>query len=425
MRFFGPTVALASLLGALALFTGCDGGGPTGQDKCVARVPATAVVSGGGMERPPLGAPTTEPAFGPCVERVSDHIGHHDNTAVHVGARAQAFNADGTVVLLRNGQVLRLSDKVLVGQFPSADSAWVWSPENANVAYAILGNAVVAFDYVAQAQTVVQRFARYQRLLSESGLSLPSRQNQWALGGELPQTNEAPAVKELFLWNANTQATTSAVVVSPDVVGRVFSPRWMQAVPSGEGLVVAWAPGDQPFSGIELYDQQGARVRQLMSQTPVCDVALDARLKSWLVCVEPAGNAAPAFTIAKHALSVAPAPAEPLLGVAIDHAVELSCAAHGTDTCVMGVTGGNSETPFAGEVTAFSLNGRVDAPAVWRLAHHNSALAAITSQSVVNCPIEPSAVMPHATLDRTAQRVLFGSNWATNCFAELYLIDFR
>jgi hypothetical protein len=392
----------------------------------VARVAADAVVPPSGTERPALGTQTTDPLFGPCVQRVSDHVGHANNMAVHAGARAQAFNADGSVVLLRSGQVLRLADKALVGQFPIVDSGWVWSDTDAQVAYAIRGNALVRYNFVAATESVVQRFARYVRLLGESGLALPSRQKHWALGGELPQTGEDAAGKELFVWDENTQATTPAVVIPPDAVGRVLSPRWLQAVPSGGGWVVAWGPGTRPFSGVELYNEQGRRQRQILAETPVCDVALDATMTSWLVCAQAAEKqGAFEFAISKHALGATVSPPVVLLSMSMEHAVEISCAAHGTDTCVMGVTGGHPQTPFAGEVTAFSLQSSLTHTAVWRLAHHFSASSAVTSQTAVACPIEPSAVMPHATLDRTARRVLFGSNWATHCFAELYMIDFR
>jgi hypothetical protein len=426
-RFF--TLLGSSMFAVLAAFTveACGDGAQDSRELCVATVASTAVVPAQGSDRPTLGNQVTEPLFGPCVQRVSDHAGHDEPMAVHGGARAQAFNADGTAVLLRNGQVLRLSDRKLIGQMPAADTAWVWSNDNASVAFAISGNQLHSFDFATKTRSTVATFPRYERLLSESGLWLPSQDGTWALGGQLAAPQGQEAAKELFLWNPRQTAASTPVIVGADRVGNIPSPRWLQSSPNGKGFVVAWSSSgiNVPFGGVELYGEQGRRLRQLRPTFEVCDLSLDAKSSSWLVCAQPPTGEESSIIVTKHALDDVTPRSQALLAVSVEHNVELSCVARGTDTCVLSAVGANNSIPLAGEVTAFSLESRPSQPLLWRLAHHRSSTAAITSHSQIDCPIEASSVLPHATMDRSGKRVLFGSNWATNCFAELYLIDFR
>lgn len=405
----------------------CGDGSQDNLERCVATVSSTAVVPVQGNDRPTLGSEIAEPSFGPCVQRVSDHAGHNEPMAVHAGARAQAFNVDGTAVLLRNGQVLRLSDRTLVGQMPAADTAWVWSNEGATKAFAISGNHIDSFDFATQTRATIAMFPRYERLLSESGLWLPSHDGTWTLGGQLAAPPGQEAEKELFLWNPKQTPTAEPVKVAADLVGNIPSPRWLQTSPNGNGFVAAWSSSglNVPFSGVELYGAQGVRVRQLRPTFEICDLSLDSKASAWLVCAQPPAAGDSSIVITKHALEEANPKSQALLAVSVEHNIELSCVARGTDTCVLGAVGANNSTPLSGEVTAFSLDSRPTQPLLWRLAHHHSSTAAITSHSQIDCPLEASAVLPHATIDRSGKRVLFGSNWATNCFAELYLIDFR
>ena len=426
-RFFsvpGTIVAAASFAWGVA---SCGAGAEEGPNRCLASVPAGMVVPANAAQRPLLGVQHNEPAFGPCVQRVSDHQGHNEVMAVHVGARAQAFNADGSAVLLRKGQVLRLSDRKLVGQMPAADTGWVWSNDVATLAFAMKGNQIVSFDFQSNVQTAVQTFARYERLLSESGLWLPSSEGTWALGGQLsPHNGQAPA-KELFLWNPKNVSSFSALQVAADSVGHVPSPRWLQTRPDGQGFVVAWASTglNKAFAGIELYDQQGVRVRQLRPAFEICDLALDEKRSAWIVCAQPPAQDESTLAVTKHSLADTFAPPQILLRVSVEHNVELSCVARGTSTCALSAVGATQNMPLSGEIAVFSLNSRAESPQLWRLAHHNSSTAAITTHTEQVCPLEASSVLPHATLDRRGKRVLFGSNWVSNCFAELYLIDYR
>ncbi|MCG5054264.1 MAG: hypothetical protein KA712_14970 [Myxococcales bacterium] len=380
--------------------------------------------------RPPLQVLAQDPTFGACGVRVSDHIGHQNPIAVHHGSRHQAFNADGSLVMLRSGQLLRLRDSVIVSTLPAADSAWLWSPDEPDEAFALRGAQLVVHDARQNATRVV--------------LSLPAPYQGWvpetATFGVDRTTHETLLVavrddggKVLLRVDTARGALVPVLDVPRDELQAIPAPRWVSLLPGAQGSLVAWPREGEGarFAGVELFDREGRFLRQVTKDRPAGDVAEDGAGSLWFVyALAPHQGPVTHHHLVKTRLGsvrgvVGNGETLPLLTLDLERQVEVSCLAHGQDFCVFSTSAdeGASAAPLAGELIKVDLGSTPDAPLFARLAQHRSRPAAVFAQPSSACPLSPTTVLPHPSLDRSGTRLLFGSNWGNNCFAELYMLQ--
>lgn len=387
---------------------------------------ASAVVQGN-MPRPAFGQQVHSAGYGVCLTRLTDHVAHANAQAVHVGAGHQAFNADETLLMLRDGHVVRADDGAAVARLPQADGVWLWSSVTPQVAHAVRGHQLLAYDLVrAEARTLRDFAGSYARLLAETALGEPSTEGaQLMLGAQLDQA--AGAAKVMLRVSLADGQVLSATPVEPDEVGRFLSPRWLQVLPDGRGFLAGWprANAGQRFAGVELFDEAGRFVRQVDAQDSGGAVARDATGAQWFVHV--LSDAASGHRLVKTPLTTASgalsfAAPQPLLWLNLAHSAQVSCLSWGHDHCVMAINAEDESVPLDGEIVRVSLASRPEAPVVERLVKHHSAPEGVFVHSLERCPLAPAVVLPHPTLDRSGGRVLFASNWGEHCFAELYML---
>lgn len=381
-------------------------------------------------ERPALQTLMTTPAYGVCMSRVSDHIAHDDPAAVHLGARHQAFNADESTVMLRSRQVMRLSDSAFVGQLPQADSVWVWSPTQATKAYAFTGTQLQAYDYASASLAVIRDFAGpYERLLAETSLGEVSRG-----GRRLVVAAHVAAAsgggKVLLQIDPRSGEVVSATPIAADNVQRHISPRWLQALPLGQGFLAGWprAGVGERFAGVELFNDNGEFVRQIDAADEGGDVALDPEGAQWFVHLALGhGKDARLHHLVKTPLTSAlgafdGGASQALLALPVAHHAQISCTAWGQDSCVVAINQADATQPLDGEIVRVFLHSQPHDPQVQRLVQHQSVPQGVFQHSLQDCPLPPAVVLPQPSLDRAGRRVLFSSNWGPHCFAELYML---
>jgi hypothetical protein len=360
-----------------------------------------------------------------CVMRLSDHQAHDEPLAVHVGSRHQAWNADQSAILLRRGQVLRVSDSAIIGQMPPADSIWVWSPRDRARAYAAMGIRVVAYDFQRETLTDVVRLEGHARILAETQLGEPSDDERtFVVVAE--GLDGGKQILQLDLTSGRVRAVTD---IPRDDVGRALAPRWVGALPAGHGFLVGW-PARVPrqvVHGVERFDGNGRSLRRLTDDTVPGDIAVDADGAPWFVHVSH-------NEIRKTPLDRPEEPPVTVLALPVASQAQLSCLARGKNFCVLATTadpavpgalpGAVTGGPPPGEVVQVVLTGTADGEAAWRrLVAHASDPMGIYRHADTVCPLPPSAVLPSPSLDRRGTHVLFASNWGDHCFAEAYVIE--
>jgi hypothetical protein len=403
------------LLACFALI-GCADPEAVPAESCGSAPAADAVVRAADDPRPELRALFHEQPFGSCLLRVSDHVAHAHAEVVHSGPRQQAFNADGSLVLLRSRQVMSSGDSSIFTEVPAAETAWVWHPQNPMWLYALRGTALLRFDLASGAEQLVREFAEYRSLVTSFGLPEPARpEAEMALVGMT-----ATGGCQVLSVAAETGSTKAIVNCQEDSVGRGRVPRWAALTPNADAMVVDWGEsGSDRYRGVELFDEGGGFKRQLASNVAAADVALDGDDTAWLVYTrygEQSGIDAVSLDRASEAVQ--------LLALQAHQNATISCRALGTSSCVVSTHGTDPSGPHPldEEVFRLALSSRSAAPEVDRLAHHRSRPEFVSS-TAANCTVAEQAVLPRASQSRDGRQVLFGSNWGQHCYGELYWVS--
>jgi hypothetical protein len=366
-----------------------------------------------GIPKPPALAPFTDPVFGNGITRVTDAAAAGWIGAFPDYSKRQAWNADETLLLLKinNGDDLAVLDAatyqvrhVIPGIGASQDV--FWHPfDPAHLFYNLEATLWVREALTDLPPATVWTFGDYTfaDTAAEGNLSRDAR--FYAVYAH----NDAPATPH--------DASILVDLAAKRELGRLDVPTnlqafdWISVSPLGKYVVVDYATDlDAPFNGVEVYDQ----AFHLRWRKPLgaghSDMGVDADGSEVLV-MDVYNNDTNLTDIRKFRLSDG---AETLLLSIQVFDQHISCRNESnagwcfvsTFDYVDRLTDSPADwEPFEDEVFALKLDGSGE---VRRLAHHHSRRYSPTTP-------DPDASVyfaePHATVDRSGTKVLFGSNW--------------
>jgi hypothetical protein len=414
---------------------------------------------------PPLGylEQRIDTVYGYSVRRVTDSAATGSVAAVPAYSQLQAWNADTSLVLTKNRDILDARTWKRLHRVDYGWPAWGgglrWSPTEPDVLY-YTGGADGADSHVGQcpagqarlmryrlsregervtgSRDLVQCFSEYTALARDASFEELSDDGRYvALVGRRPD-----GVHEVFAYDIPGRAKGAAHTLPP---GRC--PNWAGMSPSGRYVLMMWGRGPGQYQGLEAYDRETmAYAGKVTTSSGHGDLAADASGNEFYVYTN-ANNAY--FLTGQHyivrsripdgvvyhpdgqvdaANTVSSGASVPMLSLDWQHGIHVSCRGiRAPDPgCVVSTYGGagNGQQAFENEIFFVGLDSRREAPKVERLAQHQSEVRYLDSLPNAECDLGYWA-QPHATVSPDGRYVMFGSSWGRRCEVDAYVIDRR
>ncbi len=347
-------------------------------------------------------------------------------------SKRQAWNADETLLLLRNGDGNALLFDGATYKFKKVledvgGEDVFWHPTNPALILYNPDNTLYSYDVVTGERKSLQAFGEYAfaNTRAEGNLSRDGR--YYAFVGQLyDSASGVVTYKDLVVFD----------LASNQIAGKLPLPKglqvfdWVSISPRGSYVVVDYADDmRERFHGVEVYD----RAFKFLWQKPLgpghSDLAVDANGDEVLV-MDVYDSGKNVTYIEKFRL--ADGKETTLLEISPLFDQHISCRNEkrpewcfiSTFDYVERLTDdAKSWLPFEDEVFALKLDGSGE---VERLAHHYSRRYSPTT------PDSDRSVYwaePHATVSRNADRIVFGSNWrervSEEASVDAYVIDWR
>jgi hypothetical protein len=388
------------------------------------------------IARPLAGRSVTDPEFGTKVTRITGAAAAAVPGIFPYYSRRQAFNADETRLLLATGdggwrlydaatlKIVRTLDELDLGRTET-----FWHPTDPQV---LLFRKTVADDAAfftlnveTKAQAELYRFADYDSVTttdegrpSEDGRALA------LLGQTFFEDLNDFVAQDLLLVDGLTGAVKARIGI-PDYE----SIDWVCASPSGAYVVLDYVPKGASTHSIAVYDADLRLLRPPMSVGEGhSDLGVDAQGREYLV-IDLYD-----FTTNSHKLrrfELSDGTPTTLLTVSFASDMHVSCVnAVDRDWCFVSTFDDEFRTkprtsewfPFENEIFALRVDG---SGSVRRLAHHRSRAWYATKKTSAHT----YEAEPHATVSRSADRVVFGSNWSMTpgrvSAVDAYVVDLR
>jgi hypothetical protein len=406
------------------------------------------------MPLPAAGTSFTDPIFGTSIKRIANPADFGSNELRPEYSQLQAWNADGSLLLVNAGLILEtkgytLAHKIDYG-WPASGQALRWSPVDPNKLYYIGGDfggcgKAGLYEYrltpgnpMAGTPVLVKCFPEYQRLLKDQSWEEMSEDGRIiALVGTKAADNKWGYVAEVFAFDvvSGTKYRPLELPVDP-TWGPVVGDR-AAASPSGKYVLVQFSGGTGRMRGLEAFDLNMNYLGKVHTGNGHGDLARDASGNEWAivdnsnnsylftgnhyivkaripqgVAFDTAGNVDPVAT-EKAGLTVR------LLQVDWFLHMHISCRnIRAPGWCVFGTYYtkegfDNGWQPFESEVVKLNLDSTHTAPKVERLAHHRSTYAGISPRDP--CTSTNYWAQPHATVRPDGGELIFGSNWGQIC----------
>ncbi len=414
------------------------------------------------LPKPAWGKRIRDPAFGACVTRVSDQKRARDPLTGPTYSQLQAWNADQSLILLRSGLVLDARSyaplhKIDFG-WPSWGVAPRWSPVEPRVIYYLGGvepgysdgidcpagrarlmrYRLVGGGKLSGRRELVQCFSEYRELKKDPSWEEMSDDGRYlALVGERAKDG----VYEAFVYDVKQGVKHKPLALPVHERWGPMAPDWAAMSPSGNYVLLQWAPGTGRYEGLEAYDPFTMDyVGKVTVNSGHGDLTRDAAGNEYFVQTNannayllndrhyitrsriPEGVIFDGNGNVDAARTVSSGATRPLLVLDWHHSVHVSCRNQlAPGPCLVSTLGGekNGWQVFENEIFLLDLNSRPGAERVQRLAHHRSDYQYVES----HCDFPPYWATSHATINRRGTQALFGSNWQKGCAIESYVID--
>jgi hypothetical protein len=371
--------------------------------------------------KPALCASFTDPVFGANVTRLTDHVQMGLPGVANEYAKAQPWNADGSLFLVRaiNSRFFLLDEtcepltelSLGLGREPR------WSPSDPNLLRFIDGNELKELRVDTGAITTLKVFAEYQSISTRDEGNWSADFDAIALFG---MSGNAP--KEAFVYRVSTGSVSPKLSLQGTPAGA----DWISISPSGQQVLIMFGENDR-------WQEQGRSGRQLGYGLDVFDANMGNRRRvqdhvhHGDICLTPdgqeafVGSASNAFGAAAHDIRAtrlsdalplsgdetqgATGVFTPLLTLDWSLGTHVSCRNLGQPGWAYVSTydgGPPASVPFSDELFAIKLDGSGE---VRRLAHLHNVRGAYFEE-------------PHAVVSPDGRAALFTSNWGESVGSE-------
>ena len=368
------------------------------------------------MPKPPRGKPFSDPAYGTCVVRVTDHEADRlAKFARNDYSRRQAFNADDSKIVVAasdgswhyydaNGS--RYGGKL---EGVGGDAEPQWHPTDPNLMYYFppfgIGMQIRELDVRSGRSRVVADLA------SRITAIWPRARSAWTKSEGSPSADGrywALMVDDAD-WHGlgmlTYDLTTDRVLATYDFAkNRRGRPDHLSMSPSGQYVVVSWDDGPHSFA------RDFSRSIKLHPKGEHSDLAIGPDGDDVYVSIDYEGSGGPVFM-----RSLRTGARTDLFPTYLEHtatAFHFSGKAFRTPGWVLASTYRESGGPLQwmhSKVFAVELTQR---PRVIQLAHHHAVYNEYFTE-------------PHASVNRDFTRVVFGSNWDSGSKTDIdtYLVE--
>jgi hypothetical protein len=422
-----------------------------------AETDASKVVQVPTLALPSAGTVFQDPAFGSTIQRIANPLEFGSNQMRPEYSQLQAWNSDGSLILLNSGLILDAKSYTLAHKidyrWPAHGEALRWSPTNPRRLYYIgggLGGCATSglYEYnldgsstLTGSPKLVRCFPEYESLYKDQSWEEISDDGRIiALVGKKAASNKWGYVNEAFAYDIVGGTKHQALELPINETWGPLTGDFAAASPSGKYVLVQFPAGTARFNGLEAFDLEMNYAGKVHTGSGHGDLIRDASGAEWAL-IDNANNAylfsgahyivkarIPSGVIFDTAGNVdANATANANLTVRLlqldwFHHIHISCRnVLAPSFCVFGTYQtkegyDNGWQPFETEVVKLDLDSTYLAPRVERLAHHRSAPYAISPRDA--CAGKQSYwAQPHATVRPDGQQLIFGSNWGRICDA--------
>jgi len=378
------------------------------------------------LQKPPVGVRVADPAFKTTILRVTNSRSAGMKGIFPEYSKRQAWNADESLLLLREGdgkallyngqsyQFLKILEEV------GGDDVF-WHPKDPQLLVFFIENKLYSLNVGSGPKKLLFTFPGYSFVgtKGEGNLSLDGR--FLALVGQVYQeSNQQVQFKDLLVFDLASNLVSAKLALPAGL--QAFD--WVSISPKGTYVVVDYADGvSQRFHGLEVYD----RALKFLWQKPLgaghSDLAVDVNGEEVLVMdsYDPDLNQ---NLVKKFRLS--DGTETRLLAMSALFDQHISCqnlkksgwCLISTFDYVQRLTDNPPAgwLPFEDEIFFLKLDG---SGSVERLGHHRSRRF---SPATPDSDKSNYFAEPHATVSRNGDRVLFGSNWR-EAIADLAGVD--
>lgn len=226
--------------------------------------------------RPKYLKPIVDPLFKTHIIRISDADALKSKRKVirHNYSKRQAFNADGTLVMLGNKYLLDGKTFKLVGTYSAPSSECFWSNKKPRLMYAFdpRKKQLITIDVKKNKHKVLYKFKGYEQVFMgrwEGNMSIDDK--YVAFMGKKG--------KDLYIITFNIKARKIVTVKKfPGMWEKEKSPNidWVSFSQSGKYVLINWDNrGSSRLCGIEVYDKKMKFLRQLTECGEHGDIGYD------------------------------------------------------------------------------------------------------------------------------------------------------
>lgn len=374
------------------------------------------------LPKPSLCESFTDPVFGTTITRLTDHEEMGYPGIVNEYSKAQPWNADASLLLVRSTNAHWLligSDCQLLQEMPFEGSAEPrWSPHDPQILRFISKNQIREMNVATGEITTLHTFSEYDSV-SASG------EGNWSADFDLIALlgYRGGSVQDAFVYRASDDRVFEKLRLAGNLPGGLD---WITITPYSEQVIILFGENDTWKSrgssgrrlgfGMDIFDKHMKNRRRVQDHVHHGDVCLTEDGEEAFV-----GSAANAPDADKHRIRLtrlsdalplsssgtqdAPFVYTSLLVLDWFLGVHVSCRNIDEPGWVYVSTYGSQspeEVPFAGELFALATDGSGD---VRRLAHLRAETDAYFEE-------------PHAVARADGRAFLFTSNWRKNAGEE-------
>jgi hypothetical protein len=393
--------------------------------------------------------------FGTTIARIANPADFGGNQLRPEYSQLQAWNADGSLLLLNSGFILDTKSYTLAHRvdyrWPGFGHALRWSPVDPRKLYFIGGEidgckSAGLYEYNLGAGTpmtgtpkLVKCFAEYQSLFKDQSFEEMSDDGRIiALLGKKPATNKWGYVAEAFAFDVVSGIKHRPMELPVDAEWGPTTGDFVAASPSGKYVLMQFGGGTTRLRGLEAYDLDMNYAGKVNTGSGHGDFTMDSDGTEWAVMT----NANNAYLFSgQHYIVKARIPNGVVLDAAgfVDvaatsnagltvrllqldwfHNVHVSCRnSRSPGWCLISTYSTKSSLdngwqPFESEIFRVDLTSTHLVPKVDRLAHHRSRVTASTPGDACSKQNDYWS-QPHATTRPDGRQVIFGSNWGRIC----------
>lgn len=364
--------------------------------------------------KPALWAQFLDPAFNSTIKRIADGSATNIQGVFPDYSKHQAWNFDESLLMLRTGngdvQFYNGTTFQYLKSFPPSIAGIqdiFWHPSNPVLLYYAFDNTFNVIDEQTDQITLLHTFTNYSYVTTRAEGNMSNDGSFIAMCGYDANWNPI----DFFVYDVALDSVISSLNVSTNV----SSFDWISISPLGNFVIVDYADETVGrYHGLEVYDRQMNFIWQKPLGAGHSDIGFD--INGSEVLIMDVYDSDSNLTYIKK-IGLADSSVVTLLGVSPEFDLHESCRSMSRPGWVYISTfdfvgrltdDSTSWLPFEDEIFALKMDGSGN---VERLAHHHSRRYSPTT------PNSDSSVYyaePHATVNRTGTRILFGSNWRQN-----------